>query len=605
MSGGISSSFEPNDSMASIDDRTRATSIAYFSMEVGLRTEIPTYSGGLGVLAGDTLRAAADLRLPLRGVTLLHRGGYIRQHLSEDGTQREEAVPWEPASFMEALEPRVMVEIDGRPVRLRAWRLDVHGVTGGVVPVYFLDADLPENAAADRRLTDRLYQGGNEQRVRQEALLGLGGVAMLSALGHDDVDCYHMNEGHNAFLTIALLDRELKRLTGEAGRSEEDALPRAMAQVRRHCVFTTHTPVPAGHDKFPMKLVRAALSARAVELIESTGVPSEDTLNMTELGLSMSRYVNGVAMRHGQISQAMFPEFQVRAITNGAHAVTWTAEPFRALFDRCVPGWREDNLFLHNVIGVPADKIEDAHAAAKRALLDEVTRRTGERLDPAALTLGFARRATAYKRADLLLSDPERLRAIAAAHGPLQILYAGKAHPRDEPGKQLIRNIVRTARQLKGDVRVLYLEDYDMALGHLLTSGVDVWVNTPRKPMEACGTSGMKAALNGVPSLSVLDGWWVEGHIEGVTGWAIGGGYTEASDDEAEAASLYEKLDHAVARRFHQDPQGFSAMRRAAIALNGSFFNAQRMMVQYAENAYVAASPATDTRPLAAADASR
>ena len=294
----------------------------------------------------------------------------------------------------------------------------------------------------------------------------------------------------------------------------------------------------------------------------------------------------GVARRHQEVSQEMFPGFPITAVTNGVHAGTWASAPFQALFDHHVPGWRHDNFYLRYASEIALDDVRDAHARAKKALLDEVAQRTGIALDQKAFTLGFARRSTPYKRADLIFSNPERLRQIARRTGPLQILYAGKAHPRDEWGKALIGRIYAAARALDGDVTVLYLENYDMHLGGLMTSGVDVWLNTPMRPLEASGTSGMKAALNGVPSFSVLDGWWVEGHIEGVTGWAIDGDPALPADPETDIHALYATLERTILPLYYGLPYAFAEVMRNAIAINGSFFNTQRMVQQYARNAY-------------------
>lgn len=558
---------------------TARTTVAYFSMEIGLEPTIPTYSGGLGVLAGDTLRAAADLGVPMVGVTLLHRQGYFQQHLDEQGNQSESSVSWSPEELLESLAPRISLSVEGRSVQVRAWRYQVCGHTGHVVPVYFLDTALDENSPWDRALTDHLYGGDRRYRLCQEVVLGMGGVAMLGALGYHGIQTYHMNEGHAALLTLGLLEERAQgRGVQEIGEADREA-------VRQGCVFTTHTPVPAGHDQFAVDLVQQVLGAeRAAGLIAECCL--NGTLNMTYLALYFARYVNGVAMRHGEISRDMFPRYPVNSITNGVHAVTWTSEPFQRLFDRHVPEWRHDNRYLRYAVGIPPGDILQTHAEVKRSLLAEVERRRGIRFDPAALTIGFARRAAAYKRADLLFTDLERLRRIARHAGPLQVVYGGKAHPQDQEGKAVIRRVVDAAANLGEEVRVVYLEDYDMALAKLLCAGVDVWVNTPQKPQEASGTSGMKAALNGVPSLSVLDGWWVEGHLEGITGWSVGDDAHTPSDPDREAESLYAKLEYVILPLFYQRPLAFAEVMRSAIALNGSFFSAQRMIEQYVLNAY-------------------
>jgi starch phosphorylase len=549
-------------------------------MEIGLEPSMPTYSGGLGVLAGDSLRAAADLGVAMVGVTLLHRKGYFQQRLDAQGTQSERPAAWSPERFLEALPARAAVTIEGRAVQMRAWRYQVKGVSGHIVPVYFLDTALEQNSSWDQTLTDFLYGGDQRYRICQEIVLGMGGLAMLRAQGQSEIQTFHMNEGHSAFLALGLV----------AEQSKDGKMPAVIGTardaVRRRCVFTTHTPVSAGQDQFPAELARGVLGPEITAAL-SAECCLDGTLNMTYLALFFAHYVNGVAMRHGEISRGIFPNYPINSITNGVHAVTWTADPFAQLYDRHVPEWRRDNLYLRYAVSIPRNEILQAHGEAKRQLLAEVEQRSGVRLDPLALTLGFARRATPYKRADLLFSDLDRLRRIARQAGPLQVIFAGKAHPRDEGGKAIIRHLFDCAAKLGDTLRVVYLEEHDMALAKMLCSGTDVWLNTPQKPYEASGTSGMKAALNGVPSLSILDGWWLEGHMEGVTGWAIGEDGGSPSDAVREAASLYDKLEYVVLPLFYGRPIAFAQVMRSAIALNGSFFNAQRMMGQYLKNAYL------------------
>lgn len=548
-------------------------------MEVGLDPLLPTYSGGLGVLAADTLRAAADMGLPMVGVTLVHRKGYFRQHLDASGNQTESPMVWSPEQHLEPMRAVATVRIAGRPVHVRAWRYIVRGHSGHDVPVYFLDTSVPENSPEDQALTDSLYGGDERYRLAQEIVLGFGGVAVLRALGHT-VGTYHMNEGHAALLALALMEEQTAgRGLGAATETDHEA-------VRGRCVFTTHTPVAAGHDKFSPDLVRSLLGDEWTAFLQETLSPA-GVLNMTYLALHFSRYINGVAMRHGEISHDMFPTFPINSITNGVHAATWTAGPFRRLFDQHIPEWRWDNDYLRYAVGIPLAQIRQCHAEAKAPLFAEVEQRTGIRLDPSVLTVGFARRTTAYKRGDMLFSDLTRLREVVRRAGRLQVLYAGKAHPRDEGGKAVIRRVFEAASALQDTLRVLYLEEYDLTLAGLLVAGVDLWLNTPQKPLEASGSSGMKAALNGVPSLSVLDGWWIEGHVEGVTGWAIGDASSLPADPAAEASALYAKLEQVILPMFYGRPDEFAAVGRSAIALNGSFFNAQRMLGQYLRNAYL------------------
>jgi starch phosphorylase len=550
--------------------------VAYFSMEIAIQPSMPTYSGGLGVLAGDTLRSAADLGIPLVAFTLLHRKGYFQQHIDKAGVQSEVVQSWNPADFCTEEAARVTVSVEERVVIIRAWRYNLEGRSGHVVPIYLLDTDLEENSGWDRGLTDHLYGGDTNYRLQQEIVLGMGGARMANALGLH-VNVYHMNEGHAALLTLGLLESQLGG--GPLGAATESDL----AVVRNKCVFTTHTPVPAGHDRFSAEQAIRILGAERTARLQKLNCFHEGLLNMTLLALRFSRYANGVAMQHGKVSRDMFPEFPIDSITNGVHAPTWTSEPIQQMLDAHIPAWRRDNLFLRSAIDLPEKAILSAHIRAKENLFAEVGSRTGLVLNPRLLTLGFARRVATYKRAGLMFTDPERLVNIAAKAGGLQILIAGKAHPQDEPGKALIRQVIEKSAHLSNDIlRIVYLENYAWDLGALLTSGVDVWVNTPRRPYEASGTSGMKAALNGVPSLSILDGWWIEGCIEGVTGWAI----EDGANDTEEAMAFYNKLENAVVPLYLQAPEKWARLMKTTLAFNGSFFNTNRMVKQYNRNAY-------------------
>ena len=549
-------------------------------MEIALEAAIPTYSGGLGMLAGDTIRSASDLGVPAVAVTLLYRRGYFNQRLDARGQQTEEPTSWRVEDRLDPLPARATVEISGRTVRLGVWRYTVKGAAGAVIPVYLLDADLPENDPVDRALTQDLYGGDAQHRLSQEIVLGMGGVRMLRALGHEGIHIFHMNEGHAALISLALMEEAAA--SGGAGARKDP-----LAAVREQCVFTTHTPVPAGHDRFPADLVARLLGPASRDRLAACG--QRDGLNMTQLAIACSRFVNGVALKHGEVSRAMFPGVDVRSITNGVHAATWASPPFQRLFDAYAPGWRLDNSALRNLIGARPDEVWTAHLEAKQALVDFMAGRGHKGFDRDALTLIWARRATGYKRPQLLFESLDRLKSMTRYIGPLQIVFAGKAHPRDEEGKGLIRSIHEVANQLKGRVAVAYIENYDMAVAQKLVAGADVWVNTPRPPMEASGTSGMKAAMNGVPSLSVLDGWWIEGHIEGGTGWAVGEYVADAENPESDrkvAHALYEKLAKVVLPCYFKDRDEFIAIMRRTIAFTGSFFNTQRMVEEYLANAY-------------------
>ncbi len=551
-------------------------------MEIGLTAEVPTYSGGLGVLAGDTIRAAADLRVPMVAVTLLHRRGYCTQRLDESGRQVEEPVNWSVAEYLRELPARASVSVEGRTVHLRAWKFEVAGAGGYTVPVYFLDTNLPENNEADRNLSGHLYGGDSHYRLAQETVLGIGGVRMLRALGQDQIRRFHMNEGHASLLVLELLS-EVLRKSGRSDISDDD-----IASVRKMCAFTTHTPVAAGHDKFAVDLVTRVLDAESVRQLKMLNC-LDGTLNVTTLALRLSHYVNAVAKRHGEVSRQLFNPHPVDYVTNGIHAVTWAAPAFRELFDRHVPDWREDNLNLRNACKIPLHEIWQAHERAKTKLIEHVNRRTNVGMRADVFTIGFARRAATYKRAGLIFEDIERLKKIASDSGGLQLIFAGKAHPHDQEGKALIRRVFEARELLRDTVRTVYLENYDMELCRVMAPGVDLWLNNPQPPLEASGTSGMKAALNGVPSLSVIDGWWVEGWIEGVTGWSIGKDdwqRGQESDRWRDAAVIYDKLEYTILPMFYQQRERFAEVMRNSIALNGSYFNTHRMMQQYVVRAY-------------------
>ncbi len=547
-------------------------------MEVGFDADVPTYAGGLGVLAGDTIRSAADMSVPMVAVTLLHRHGYFFQRLDATGWQSEEPVKWHVDDYVVDTDVRVRVTIEGRTVAVRVWRYEVRGESGHVIPIFLLDTDLAENSPWDRTLTDSLYGGDEHYRLCQEVLLGIGGVRALRSLGYQDLSRYHMNEGHAALLTMELLREQLEA----DGRT--DIIASDLDKVRAMCVFTTHTPVPAGHDQFDLELVDRVLGDRKACGIHDP-ICHENRLNMTFLALSLSHYINGVAKRHADVSRNMFADYKIDAITNGVHAATWVSGPLAALYDRRIPGWREDNFSLRYALSIDNDELWQAHRQAKLQLIDFVNHETNAGLDLDVLTIGFGRRAAAYKRADLIFDNLDRLRRMAREVGGIQLIFSGKAHPNDDSGKRLIQRTIQIAASLAPEIPVVYLPNYDMRLAGWMTSGADVWLNTPQPPLEASGTSGMKAALNGVPSLSVLDGWWIEGCIEGITGWGIDSdGHPD--DRSRDAESLYNLLEQTVIPTYYNAQDHFIDIMRHAIALNGSFFNTQRMMQQYVVRAY-------------------
>ncbi|MFH2145610.1 MAG: alpha-glucan family phosphorylase [Candidatus Omnitrophota bacterium] len=555
--------------------RRRERMIAYFSMEIGIDSHIRTYSGGLGILAGDTIRSCADLNVPLVGVSLLYKKGYFNQKIDEYGQQHELPYEWDPHELLKRLPQKVSVTIEGRLVYIQAWRYVVVGANGYQIPIIFLDTDIEENTEYDRSLSYYLYGGDQKYRLSQEVILGIGGVRMLQAIGYEHITRYHMNEGHSSLLTLELLNQNKKEVEPYWD----------VDGVRQLCVFTTHTPVPAGHDQFDYGLVAQVLGGFIpMDLLKTVG--GQDKLNMTHLALNLSHYINGVAKAHGKVSQEMFPGYHIDSITNAVHSATWVCEHFKNLYDKYIRGWRNDPYSLRYALSIPREEIWATHQAAKKELIDYVNSATGAGLDCDTLTIGFARRAAAYKRADLVLFDTSRLINIAEHTGKLQFIFSGKAHPNDNPGKEMIKHIISVSQQLKDKIKVVYLENYDIAQAKLLTAGTDLWLNTPRRPQEASGTSGMKAAHNGIPSLSILDGWWIEGCIEGLTGWSIGQAADTENIDADNANSLYEKLEKIIVPMFYHNRQSWIDIMRHAIAINASFFNTHRMVQQYVLNAY-------------------
>lgn len=565
-----------------LDLYTPSPRVAYFSMEIALRVEIPSYSGGLGVLAGDTMRSAADLEIPIVGVTLVSREGYFKQELTGGGNQSEPPDIWAPEAWATSTDAKVAVHLEGRRVWIQAWLYELKGHLNGSIPILLLDTDVEENSAEDRRITHRLYGGDETYRLKQEAVLGIGGVRILNALGFK-IRQFHLNEGHAALLALELARQAAHAADDHAAMMGQNGAAYDIAAVRAQCNFTTHTPVEAGHDQFPYELVERILGGDERTELERFG--GRDRLNMTRLALNFSDYVNGVAKKHAEVSAGLFPGYRVRAITNGVHPYTWTAQSFAKLYNAFFPGWCHEPELLVLADGLSDEAVWRAHVDAKRDMIELVSSRSGTELDEGVMTVGFARRMTAYKRPALLFSDLEALRGLAEVH-PLQIVLAGKAHPRDQAGKELIERLHAYRDELArtSGIRVAFVPGYDMSTAKAVIAGVDVWLNTPKPPLEASGTSGMKASFNGVPSLSVLDGWWIEGCVPGVTGWAIESG--EGVEDREAAASLYARLRDEVLPLYYGDRSGWAAVMKGAISKNASRFNSHRMLRRYVSDAY-------------------
>lgn len=538
--------------------------IAYFTAEIGLWSELHTYSGGLGVLAGDHVKSAADVGLPLVGMSLLYREGYGRQHLDDQGIQSETYAPIDPNDHLTNTGQTIQLPLDGSTLYASIWKASVVGVDGHAVPVYFLDTFHPNNSAEFVGLGARLYGGDDSTRVRQEYLLGVGGVRALQALGHDFAGM-HLNEGHCTFAMLEMLNQ---------GWTREELAQRTL--------FTTHTPVPAGHDRFEWSLVEDVmgdlLPSDARELVREAG-DSEGggRCSMSHLAVALSTAVNAVSNLNAQVASTMFGSTHIAPITNGVHHITWTSPQMSSLFDHHLPGWKEDPSQLGYAGRLPDAALQDARQVNRQILRELVRASTGVELDEQRLTIGFARRFATYKRANLVFSDLERLRSIGA--GRIQFVFSGKAHPKDEGGKQLIRDIFASAGEVAEDIPVAFIENYDMATGLAMTSGVDIWLNNPIRPLEASGTSGMKAAMNGVPNCSILDGWWPEGCEHGVNGWAIGHSEDER-DDARDAENIYDVLEHEVLPLWDEGPERWAKLMRASIATSARF-TGTRMIADY------------------------
>ena len=545
--------------------------IAYFSMEIGIDETIPTYSGGLGVLAGDTLRSMADLEVPVIAVTLLYRKGYFKQSIDSQGNQQEYNVSWDPSDKLKKLDKEVVVKIEDREVKITAWLYEMKGITGQRNPIIFLDTDIETNSKYDKEITAHLYGKDQMYRLSQEIILGIGGIRMLKELGCINLQKHHMNEGHPGLLTLELLKQN---------NNDIDA-------VRKKCVFTTHTPVPAGHDQFDKSLAELLLTDYLDKKLEQE-IFLNDKLNMTYLGLRFSEFVNGVAKKHGEISRTMFPGYHIESITNGVHSVFWTNKHFEKVYNKYLPSWQADPFSLRYILGIPKNEIWDAHVKSKRDLINHINNKYHMSMSEEIFTIGFARRAATYKRGDMLFEDMERLMKIADKFKGIQIVYAGKAHPNDDAGKDIIRNIVNDMKKISLRIKSCYLEDYDIGIAKTLVSGVDLWLNTPQRPMEASGTSGMKAAHNGVPQFSTLDGWWLEGLIENVTGWGIGShpNNMKETNHQEDVEDMYTKLEYVILPKFYNERDEWIEIMQHCIAINGSFFNTHRMVQQYVLNAY-------------------
>ena len=553
-------------------------------MEIGLDSRIHTYSGGLGVLAGDMAYSFADLGYPATFVTLLSRNGYTSQKLDASAGQLDAPEPWDRKELLSPTEAKATMEIWGKPQTVGAWEYKIKGKTE--TSVLFLDVDYPENDRGVREATDRLYGGESTDRLTQDIILGIGGYRVLKALGRD-VDMYHLNESHAAFVTIELLR--------DAGNAEA---------ARRKCAFTSHTPVAAGNDVFHLEAVEGAL--KGYSSVNWREESSDGVVNLSRLASKYSGVTSAVSMKHSFVAERVIGHDRIVYVTNGAYHRRWVHPVLMKLYDEHFRGWEDTPSLLAGAVGLPSEDLSRAHAAAKRSLVSLVNLHNPRHFDESILTVCVAKRITGYKRNGMLLGDPEKLQSISEEKGDLQIVYAGKTHPKDVSAKEMLADIIRKADLLNRGVRkvkVAVLENYDIDMAKVLVSGADVWLNNPRRPYEACGTSGIKAAMNGVLNLSVYDGWWLEGGIDGVNGWGVGrrtdwSDLSESVEGEDEAG-LYSKLSSAVLPTFYQDRERWVDMQKRSVATVGPLFNSYRMAEEYVTKVYARAAetPAIDSRP--------
>lgn len=549
--------------------------IAYFSMEIALESKIKTYAGGLGILSGDTLKSAADMGIPMVGITLLNDQGYFKQKINKKGEQTELPVNYD-FSKLKKIKEFVDIKISKDVVRVGAWLYELVGKNGHIVPVYLLDTKFAKNKGVYKSLSGTLYRSDRDYRLMQEIVLGRAGVKLLKKLNYKNIKKYHINEGHGSLVAVELFLN-----------SKEKSINKKISDVKSKCVFTTHTPIQAGHDVFSVELFKELQKDFPFYLKE---LISGDEINMTKIALFFSNYINGVALSHRDVSHKMFPDYPIYSITNGIHSETWTCDSFKEIYDKYIPNWRNSNLSLRNAFNIPLSIIWKTHQKAKKELINYIYKKQKIKFDLGVFTIGFARRFTGYKRNNLLFYDIDRLLNIHKKIGKIQIVYAGKAHPSDLDGKEMIKNIHQIKERYKNKIKIVFLEGYEMDLAKLMISGVDIWLNTPLPPNEASGTSGMKAAHNGVPHFSTLDGWWIEGFINRKTGWSIGQrrDHLNLKDlNKKDAESLYYKLEEKILPRYYNFPNRWRETMRHTIAINASFFNTERMLQQYIQEAYL------------------
>lgn len=555
--------------------------IAYFVMECGLDSRVPTYSGGLGILAGDTLQSFADLDVPAVGITLLWKNGFTSQKLSPDGLQFDDTQEWDIEKYMHPVGTKVTIPIEDKDVTVGAYKYTVESTTGNnEIDTYFLTTDVPENDEETRKICERLYMGKGSSRLKQEIVLGIGGYEFLKAMNYKPF-LYHINESHSAFL-IAGLMKDLQDLN----------------RVKSRVVFTTHTPVPAAFDRFEMKTVKSIIGRYVGEdlicRIYREKLNDNDDLNLSWLAMKNAKNVVAVSRKHKYVSEAIFQGHSIKYVTNGVHHVKWASPHHKLLYSKYINGWEEDPNLLRIASDIPDNEFAQAHTLAKESLIEMINSETNASFLPGDFTIAMSKRVTHYKRNNLILLNPDKLIEIAESKGNIQIIFAGKAHPYDNDGKNIIKSIHNTANYMASKtnkVKITFLENFNIFKANMIVSGVDLWLNNPTRPLEASGTSGMKASLNGVPNFSVLDGWWMEGCMEGINGWGIGPRVAwqdlSYSIDTQDLNDIYGKLEYNILDLYYKRYSEYLKIMKMAVATVAPHFNTHRMVSEYVTDLYL------------------
>jgi starch phosphorylase len=534
-------------------------------MEIALEEELKTYAGGLGVLAGDILRAASELKVPLVGITILNPLGYLKQKINFFGQQISKAEAEFDYKKLKKINKTIEIIIGLEKVKIGIWQYSLKSNDGLIIPIYFLDTDIEGNLKADKKISGHLYNDNRIYRLKQEIVLGRGGIKLLSALGYNNINKIHLNEGHGSLAGLELLLEQ-----------KEKSFISRLKNVRQKCVFTTHTSIPDSQEIFSFSDFKRLQTDFPSEL---NFLVKDEKINFTLLGFYFSNYINAVSKKHQEIVSRLYPLNDIKSNTNGVDSIFWASDEFKMLYDKYILNWREDNALLKNASKIPTKEILLAHQKAKNKLINYVNNISKSKLKEDVFTIGYARRFTAYKRPEFLLKEVNRLIEINNKVGKIQIIYSGKAHRSDKEGKRMIKDIMNFKKQLKGKIELVFIEDYDLAKAKMLVSGVDIWLNTPELYNEACGTSGMKAAHNGVPQLSTLDGWWPEGYQENKTGWAI-------SEKKEGTSNLYSLLADKIIPLYYNNKESWVKIMRSTIFINAAYFNSQRNLKQYIKEAY-------------------